>query len=425
MENSSELVSRLQQAVRQRGDKAKILRILLLGYFYFFERDLAPTRRVRPHFDRQLAFEQIRYLDDDVFKRRYRISSERFQFIFDSLGWEQQVDRVGREGPHPAVKMLCAIRQLVDGSMPFQVCDTYKMSETTASRVMKEFCRDMIKFHSDYLKPDWDKSLKAAKLRGINGYLGSPDCTHVGWHACPRAYAQGHKDRNGNISLILEAVCDSDLRIIHNYFGMPGGANDLNVLQGSPLVNLIRDGKYPNKLGNKLFDTPYIMVDGIYQRWKHFAKTVRNPQGERDCDYAAFQEGVRKDIERCFGILKRCFQFLAGKTQKRSVELITQMVTTCLILQNMRVEDKEIEESDELTLDSVYDRQQARQAVLDSVEVLPPSTLEMRAEARARMNDLENLRKHTRLQEALKDFVQERNRRRKRRRTAQNLSFKV
>ena len=112
--------------------------------------------------------------------------------VHDSLNWEWKCDPAKRWGPHPAVKMMCALRQLVDGSLPFQVADTYHLSETTAGVCLKEFCKDMIRIHGPvYLQPDFEKSLRSAKIRGYDGYLGSLDCTHIGWHACPRAFAQG------------------------------------------------------------------------------------------------------------------------------------------------------------------------------------------------------------------------------------------
>ena len=159
---------------------------------------------------------------------------------------------------------------------------------------LDRFTKDLVALHSDYLMPDWEKTLKSNKEKGYNGYLGSLDCTHVGWHACPRAYSGSHRDRSGNISLILEALVDSDLRILHHYFGMPGGSNDLNVLHGSPLINSYEDDHYPKytyTLSNQTFEEPYILVDGIYPKYNVFIRTEPNPRSERDRRYAAWQEG--------------------------------------------------------------------------------------------------------------------------------------
>ena len=376
--------------------------LVAVGYYLFFEFDTAPTRRVRPRFDVEEAYRMHRTIDHDLFKRRYRISDRRFQLIYDTLKWPWEMDHALRQGPHPAVKMLAALRQLVDGSSPFQVSDTYKLSETVAAVSLERFCTDVIENFSSYLKPDWERSLASSKARGYDGYLGSLDCTHIGWHACPRAYNQAHKDRTGHVSLILEAVVDSDLRIIHHYFGMPGGANDLNVLHGSPLLNLIEQDQYPNyeySLGGETFTQPYILVDGIYPRWKLFARTIANARGEEE-HYRRWQEAVRKDVERCFGILKKVFECLSRNSKKRNKELIAKIVTTCLILHNMRVEDKEIHQDDELRLDNLYEVTiPARLRVQTNYLIAQDAT--MRAAGRRRLRELENKQEHVRLQKAL------------------------
>ena len=48
-------------------------------------------------------------------------------------------------------------------------------------------------------------------------------------------------DRNGQKSIILEAIVLEDLHIWHAFFGLPHSNNDLNVLDCSPLVeNLLK-----------------------------------------------------------------------------------------------------------------------------------------------------------------------------------------
>ncbi len=44
------------------------------------------------------------------------------------------------------------------------------------------------------------------------------------------------KIKNGNRSIILEAIVDQSLSIWHVYFGLPNGNNDINELDWLPLV---------------------------------------------------------------------------------------------------------------------------------------------------------------------------------------------
>jgi hypothetical protein len=47
----------------------------------------------------------------------------------------------------------------------------------------------------------------------------------------------------------------------------------------------------------------YYLTDGIYPEWAAFMKTISLPQTNKQKLFAKFQEGVRKDVERAFGVL--------------------------------------------------------------------------------------------------------------------------
>ena len=182
---------------------------------------------------------KYRLMAPDVFKKRFRITQKRFEKIRKRLKWKQKFDAAGKAGVHPTLKIMIALKQLVEGRCAAWLVDEFDVGETTADQCLRSFCTDMIKkYGKRYLAPRFEKSLASAEKRGVKGYLGSLDCTHIVWHGCPRAHAGSHKDRSGHLSLILEALVDSDLRCTHFYFGMPGGSNDINVFKGSPLIRL-------------------------------------------------------------------------------------------------------------------------------------------------------------------------------------------
>jgi hypothetical protein len=79
--------------------------------------------------------------------------------------------------------------------------------------------------------------LMAASLkRGWPGKLGSIDCMGLWWKNCPYGLQATHKRRKGKPTLTLEALVDADLWFWHIYFGALGSANDINVMQSSPLL---------------------------------------------------------------------------------------------------------------------------------------------------------------------------------------------
>jgi hypothetical protein len=81
------------------------------------------------------------------------------------------------------------------------------------------------------------------------------------------------QDKDGFCSIILEAVADQSLWIWHAFFGMPGGNNDINILDRSPLItNLLRsegnDMRF--EINEHVYNRYYLLIDGIYPQWSCF-----------------------------------------------------------------------------------------------------------------------------------------------------------
>jgi len=53
---------------------------------------------------------------------------------------------------------------------------------------------------------------------------------------------------------------------------------------------------------------PYLLVDGIFPIIPVFVKSISQPSSPEHKLFAAIQEGCRKDVERCFGVLQAQFQ---------------------------------------------------------------------------------------------------------------------
>lgn len=50
-----------------------------------------------------------------------------------------------------------------------------------------------------------------------------------------------------------------------------------------------------------------LLTVGIYQDWSIFAKPLHQAEQDEEKRYCTQQEAVRKDVERCFGVLRARF----------------------------------------------------------------------------------------------------------------------
>ncbi|KAI5348138.1 hypothetical protein L3X38_001025 [Prunus dulcis] len=154
--------------------------------------------------------------------------------------------------------------------------------------------------------------------------IGSIDCMHWQWKNCPTAWQGDYGNRKGQKSIILEAVAGFDTWVWHAFFGVAGSQNDLNVLGQSPVFNDVLRGEGPNityEINNTIYQTGYYLADGIYPRWTTFVKTIPHPRSHKQNFFARYQEGYRKDVERCFGILQARWAIIRGAARLFDEEL--------------------------------------------------------------------------------------------------------
>ncbi|KAG7347290.1 plant transposon protein [Nitzschia inconspicua] len=218
------------------------------------------------------------------FKRRYRVSPSIFEKVYQQLLGKgvfrrpDKLDACGRKGIHPLVRMTAAFRHFV-------------------------------------------------------------------WDNCPVALQGQHKGHHagGKYTKILEAIADGSCYIWFVHFGAPGSCNDINVLDKSSIVGALLSGQLdlktePYEINGTIRDWMYFLVDGIYPNWAIFVKTIAKEAREATPHldfYASRQEGVRKDIERAFGILVKKFHVLARPIRTWREDDMRNILYACIILHNM------------------------------------------------------------------------------------------
>ncbi|XP_023643356.1 uncharacterized protein LOC111831939 [Capsella rubella] len=161
------------------------------------------------------------------------------------------------------------------------------------------------------------------------------------------------QDRIRNIDSIEDPTGESmrglvqgdsqDLWIWHAFFGPPGTLNDINVLDRSPVFDDILQGHAPTvnyMVNGHVYDLTYYLTDGIYPKWATFIQSISSPQGPKASLFATRQEGVRKDVERAFGVLQARFAIVKNPALMWDKVKIGKIMRACIILHNMIVENE-------------------------------------------------------------------------------------
>jgi hypothetical protein len=174
--------------------------------------------------------------------------------------------------------------------------------------------------------------------------FASLDCMHWTWKNCPVAWQGQFQDKDKNRSVILEAIADQSLWFWHAFFGLPGGNNDINVLDRSPLIANLLKGEGQNmsfQVNGHVYPRYYLLTDGIYPQWSCFLQPIHEAQGEKLQHYTKVQEGARKDVECAFGVLQARWEIVKNPVRQWDLQTITDIMLACIIMHNMIIEDEQ------------------------------------------------------------------------------------
>ncbi|XP_020262622.1 uncharacterized protein LOC109838601 [Asparagus officinalis] len=144
--------------------------------------------------------------------------------------------------------------------------------------------------------------------------------------------------------------------LIVQRLGRDRSNNDINVLQSSYLFDQLAQGISPPanySILGKNYDTGYYLADGIYPKWSTLVQTISQPQGPKRKLFAAMQEGYRKDVERAFGVLQSRFAIIKGPSRFWDKRRLHDIMTACIILHNMTVEDERDAEPEIIVHDEI------------------------------------------------------------------------
>ena len=257
-------------------------------------------------------------------------------------------DCVGKMGLTPLQKIVGALRQITYDIAADATDEYVRMAESTARRSLTEFCRSVDRcFAKQYLREPTLADMKKMERRfaavGFPGCIGVVDCAGWTWDNCPKALQGIMVGKDSVPTIRMEVVADLDLHIWHCFFGLPGILNDLNILNLSPHFADIMTRKFPKyqpkmTIAGHTVCWSYYLADGIYPAFRIFVRTIADSTTRKEKNFAQVQEGVRKSVERVFGVLFQRIHILKNPGRLWELDDMQLVMRTCVILHNMIVE---------------------------------------------------------------------------------------
>ena len=110
----------------------------------------------------------------------------------------------------------------------------------------------------------------------------------------------------------------------------------------------------------------YYLADGIYPEWATFVKPIPVPMGRKSQHFVLQQAAECKDVERAFGVLQARFPIVRGTTRIWDQETLHDIMTACIIMHNMIIEDERSDEQEDFVYDGAGD------PVVPSHDFTPP-----------------------------------------------------
>jgi hypothetical protein len=256
-------------------------------------------------------------------------------------------DCCGQIGLTPHQKITAAILQLAYSTSADSMDKYVRIGEMTALQTLKFFVTHIIEIYgSEYLRPPNRNELKFILQEnedcGFPGCIGSIDGMHCAWKNCPTGWAGQFRGKEKKATLVLEAVASKNIQIWHTFFGNLGALNNINILQRSHLFDQLLAGAedvIQYTINGHKYRHGYYLADGIYPPWSTLVTSIRNLQDGASKHFAKLQESARKDIERTFGVLQARWHILTIACRLWDKDLVIQIMTCCIILHNMIVED--------------------------------------------------------------------------------------
>jgi len=289
----------------------------------------------------------------DEFKERFRIPHDLFCDFEDEMttaGVFQK--RTDSKSVPPRLLLMASFKRIASGAHWATIAECAFVSQPVlrrffAHKFVPYFASDA--YYSKHVHyPKTVDSISATehayRAHGFPGCVGSVDVVHMPWDAAPavtnRLFYNGRKGAATYASVV---TVDNDCIVLHATDVGNGASNDKTLILDDEYHTALQTNTLYSDYKYDLLDASgnmveskgvYTICDGGFNTHCTMIATISAPTAF-EAAWNERLESVRKDVERCFGQLKKRFQILRIPSLVRDFELIKATWRTCLVLHNI------------------------------------------------------------------------------------------
>jgi hypothetical protein len=170
----------------------------------------------------------------------------------------------------------------------------------------------------------------------------------IPWGACTwNLQTQCKNKQNDKAPVVFEVIAYHTTKVLHASAMFWGACGDSLIVKYDKAVHAVMDGQYsvlPFEVEDKhgkpiVIYGLYYICNGGHPKFKYVVCPFKWPQIGTDVEFwSKSLESTRKDIERCFGAIKKCFTMLVSSNTLADTYRIKQVLlhvafftTVCLL----------------------------------------------------------------------------------------------
>jgi hypothetical protein len=303
------------------------------------------------------------------FRRRFRVPFPLFNDVIVPACKSKNVFSNKQSWISVEFKVLLCLRILGRGVCADDITELTGIGESTVNQIFHRFCTCFVsELYEKYVSfpsgQDLQRVMADYSRLGLDGAVGSMDCTHLHWDKCPESKKHLCTGKEGFPSLAFLTVADHNrcFRYVSRYFH--GALNDIQIIHQDSICKHLRQGMLVNNKF-KLYDEEgiervcsgaYLITDGgmckvinnpclrstsclilhclIFQE-AVFINPLHLSVNRQEIMWSEWLESVRKDVECSYGLVKARFRFLKNPINYHSSLLIENAFKVCCMLHNM------------------------------------------------------------------------------------------